>query len=50
MLDLVLWILIVEMLRQSSDMAVILGVFLLTVILIGNYFLINYLDKQVKNK
>jgi hypothetical protein len=39
---------IVEMLRQPSDIAVTLGLLLTCVGIIGNYYLIKYINKQFK--
>lgn len=39
-----------ELLRQQSDIAVIIGVILACVFIVGNYFLINYLITTIKNK
>ncbi len=39
---------IVDMLRQPSDVAVIVGVTLVCVGIIGNYFLIKFIQKQFK--
>lgn len=38
----------VELLRQQSDIAVIIGVLLACVFVVGNYFLINYLITIIK--
>lgn len=39
-----------ELLRQQSDIAVIMGVIIACVFIIGNYFLINYIITTIKNK
>lgn len=39
---------IVDMLRQPSDIAVIAGIGLLCAGIIGNYFLIKFIQKQFK--
>ena len=41
---------IAELLRQQSDIAIIVGVILSCVFIAGNYFLINYIIKQLKQK
>jgi len=41
---------IVELLRQQSDVAVLVGIALSCGLVIGNFILINYLIKQFKNK
>jgi len=41
---------IAEMLRQPSDVAVIAGVILVCADIIGNFFLINFIYKQFKQR
>lgn len=41
---------IAELLRQQSDVAVIVGVVLSCIFIFGNFILINYIIKQFKQK
>lgn len=41
---------IVELLRQPSDVAIIVGISLSCIFIIVNYLLINFIIKQLKNK
>lgn len=39
-----------EFLRAKSDTSVMMGIILACIFVIGNYFLINYIIKTIKNK
>lgn len=41
---------IAELLRQPSDVAVLAGIILVCAALVGNYFLIKFIQKQFKQK
>jgi len=41
---------IAELLRQQSDIAVIMGIILACVFVVGNFYLINYIKTKINNK
>lgn len=49
-IDLVVFTQVSEFLRANSDMAVVMGVILACILVMGNYFLIDYIYKQTKTK
>jgi hypothetical protein len=48
LVEIMLFSWIAELLRQPSDMAVFAGVILVSVTLVGNFFLIKLIQKQFK--
>lgn len=48
--DLFIFTSISEFLRAKSDMSVMMGIILACIFVTGNYFLINYIIKTIKNK
>lgn len=48
--DLFIFTSISEFLRDKSDMSVMMGIILACIFVTGNYFLINYIIKTIKNK
>jgi len=49
-IDLIIFTQISEFLRAKSDTEVTVGVILACIFITGNYFLINYIIKTIKNK
>lgn len=50
LVEIMLFSWIAELLRQPSDVAVLAGIILVCAALVGNYFLIKFIQKQFKQK
>lgn len=50
LVEILIFNIIVDLVRQPSDIAVLVGVALICAYLAGNYYLVNYFINKLKNK